>query len=60
MRSTGSISAAPISTNGSSPRNTHRQLACWVTVPEITGPMSDGTTQADEIAANSFGRSASG
>ena len=60
VRSTGSINAAPISTNGTSPRNTQRQLSCWVIVPEITGPMSAGRIQADEIAANSFGRSSSG
>ena len=59
-RSTGTISSAPMTTNGSRPRNTQRQLACWANVPETIGPRSEGSTQADDIAAKIFGRRCSG
>ena len=59
-RSTGSISSAPMTTNGSRPRNTQRQLACWANVPEMIGPRSEGSTHADDIAAKIFGRRCSG
>ncbi len=59
-RSTGTISKAPTTTNGTSPRNAHRQLACWARAPATTGPSSAGTTQADDIAAKTRGRNCSG
>ena len=60
LRSVGTSSAAPTSTNGSRPRNTQRQLACWVSAPDTSGPSSDGSTHADEVAANTFGCSVLG
>ena len=59
-RSTGTISSAPTAPNGTSPRNAHRQLACWASAPATTGPSSAGTTQADDIAAKTRGRNCSG
>lgn len=58
-------SAGPITASGSristgTARNTQRQPRCWVTAPETSGPTIEGSTQAEEKAANTEGRSRSG
>ena len=50
----------PIATSGASPRKTQRQPTVWVSTPATGGPIKDGSTQADEIAAKIFGRRSAG
>ncbi len=57
---TGSASAAAIATNGSRARNTTRHVEACSMALAAAGPISPGTTQADENTANTRGRRAGG
>ncbi len=59
-RSAGPITASGSTISAGTARNTQRQPTCWVTAPDTTGPTIEGSTQAEENAANTAGRSRSG
>ena len=60
LRTAGASSASARTTSGTRPRNTQCHEKASVTIPEIGGPRSDGSTHAEEISPKTAGRSRAG
>src|SRR5882757_4930602 len=59
-RIAGTTRASASTATGTNPKNTHRQENRSVTTPEIGGPISEGSTHAEDIRPNIAGRTYSG
>jgi hypothetical protein len=59
FRTAGTTSATASPTNGTRPRNTQCQDSVSVTTPDTGGPISEGSTHAEDTRPNTAGRARS-